>query len=349
MNRVLPVLSLALVATSACGTPPPTELASSTRTLAGETAAGDGEVFDVLLSPDGVVSGMCAATRIGRRTLVTAAHCASGLSAGDLRATNVVNVAEAAPADLQAIERVAIHPDWDPSSLEGDLALLLLAEAPPGPAKPLRRTPLGSSTIGESVRVVGYGATGPYADDAGLRRTGEAIVDSFETRTVLLLGAKVPCVGDSGGAVFLPGPEGGAEQLVGFISTGSEDCTQSSATRVDAYLPFLDDWLAANDPEPSCDEDGTCVTDCPTPDPDCEGGGGGSGGVGGTGGDGGMGGVAGAGGNVSPSPGGGRGGGCSSTGSGAQAAGLLGVGLVLVYRRPRRPAPPGIDRRAILP
>lgn len=263
---------LFLVACGPSAAPGPRAAAARESILGGSASPGDDAVYMVLLQADTGAKATCSATLIAPQTLLTAAHCADpqmlGATTLTIKAMNKQELAQATPADLVSVVETRLHPGWNRQTLADDLALLSLAQAQPGTPRALNTTSVASLT-GAPLRSVGYGTSGGNTGD-GVRRTVDL---TFRLMTAKLIrvgdqtGAGV-CHGDSGGPSFHTFPDG-RELLVGVHSfTLSDACTDGADTRVDAYTPFIRDWLMTHEP-PSCADDGRCKEGCTPVDLDC--------------------------------------------------------------------------------
>jgi V8-like Glu-specific endopeptidase len=277
MNSKLTFLALTLTAV-ACGTTmedpdaPLPPVAYQRGAIVGGTVANptDTNVFQLIMSETSGQMGICSATLIGTRTLLTAAHCVD--SARSVLAHN-------APSDTQIqfgvntfrALRWNVHPSWNPSSqdLRNDIALILLERAVPNATpKPWNNATM-SGTQGRPIRALGYGNTTPGSGSGTRRQVGLTV--SMITQQLIFMGdqsSRGICQGDSGGPTFYTFPDG-VERVVGVHSfTASQSCTYGADSRVDAFASFVQQFLTMYE-APSCDRDGRCATNCPMTDFDC--------------------------------------------------------------------------------
>lgn len=211
---------------------------------------------------------------IGPGLVITAAHTLAvlfddGSALDDLEIFNGA-AAPAGPGEWRTIRAARMYPGYEPETGAGDLALLLL-DSDLADVEPvaLGSLPADDSAVGRVVRLVGFGADEP-GGQPGERRTGTALIESYDDTTVRLLPAPgLSCGGDSGGAVLLD--DGGGERLIAVIRSGDLACSQYGvATRVDAHAEFIAPVidgteplidLAAPLPDPDADY---CVNECST-------------------------------------------------------------------------------------
>lgn len=173
---------------------------------------------------------ICSGTVIGRRLVVTAAHC---LTTTDIR----VNV----DGKRLGVAFTKVHPDFDEKSLAHDIGLIILSED--APVTPMRfRTSVPAE--GDRVRFIGWGKTGQDTASKG-RRAGVAKVDAIESAHFKTVpDPSNACGRDSGGAVL---DEDGTT-LVGVISSGDTSCQKHTfATRLDENQAFLDETVAGTE------------------------------------------------------------------------------------------------------
>ena len=276
------VVALAAAALCACG---PTELSEFERLtgideasredaiVGGSATSGDANVFMLYMQANTGTGGSCTATLIDRRTLLTAAHCVDprieNASSYTIFAMNKPSEAQAFQSDWIRIVETRMHPNWNPQTLQDDIAMALLERAPNVTPKQWNKVSIDNKS-GAAVRAVGYGITTPGGSDSGTKRTVDLTITQISP-TLIREGNGVNkgiCQGDSGGPTFMTFPDG-VERSVGVHSfTTSQNCTDGADTRVDAYQSFVQQWL--NDREaPTCAEDGRCALNCPSVDYDC--------------------------------------------------------------------------------
>lgn len=238
--------------------------------VGGMLAPQDTNVFQLIMTEQNGQMGICTATLIGSRTLLTAAHCIDG-------ARSVL--AHNAPSDTQiqfglntyrALQWRA-HPNWNPNSptLRSDIGIVLLERAVTNAMpKPWNIASFAGNT-GRPIRAVGYGNTMP-GSGSGTRRQVALTVRQI-SQELIYMGdgvSKGICQGDSGGPTFFTFPDG-VERVVGVHSfTVGQECTFGADTRVDAFSSFVTQNLSMYE-APSCDRDGRCATNCNMPDYDC--------------------------------------------------------------------------------
>lgn len=234
--KKLALLALAVATLAACGEAS-FEEPEGTETLDSEIVNGSADKSHRTVGKvrfDG--RDVCTGTLVGRRTVLTAAHCILGSASK----TSFVLDEKA-----YAARRAVAHPRWDDEADDGegknDIALLLL-EASPG----VKPSPISTRApkLGQHLTLVGYGVTGDDADDFGTRRVTYNAINALGSTKLYFSatsGVGTTCYGDSGGPAF--SKVGGEEVQVGVTSGGVSPCEWGDAwdTRVDLFA----DWIGS--------------------------------------------------------------------------------------------------------
>ncbi len=276
-RRLLSASALALALT-ACGLPdapgphiPAGRVAGAI--LGGTTDSSDSNVFLLMIRSNTGEGSTCTATLIAPHTLLTAAHCVDPrimqAQSVELYATNATSEQNVVPGvNVWRVVETRYHPDWDPYSLTGDIAMARLATTTGVTPKLFSREDLSTSE-GASVRAIGYGTIG-NDQGAGLRRQVGLVITRV-TDGNFFIGdgsAKGICHGDSGGPTFKTFPDG-QERVIGVHSfTSTQACVDGADTRLDVYGDFVARWLSEKE-APTCNEDGRCLAGCAPVDIDC--------------------------------------------------------------------------------
>jgi Trypsin len=196
----------------------------------------------------------CGGSLVARSWVLTAAHCVNGRAASDLTiilGDHRRSVAEGTEQTI-AVSSVVVHPSYNPSTFNNDLALLQLAS----PATLNARVGLvefGALPLaGTLLRVIGWGTTteGGSTSDV-LRKVDVPRVSSVDCNAAypgqitgsmfcggLPEGMKDSCQGDSGGPIFLPS----SRRLVGLVSWGT-GCARPGLYGVYTNLSSFSGWI----------------------------------------------------------------------------------------------------------
>jgi V8-like Glu-specific endopeptidase len=202
-------------------------------------------VFD--MTTRGVNLGVCTASFISRRALLTAGHCVldDGGSVIPADATYRVflgaNTRLARDSDWIPVPRENVHPhpklDLDADDSH-DMAIIDLGRDFDVHPLPISAAPLAQNVVGRSVRVIGYGQTigGPDGKPTkGIKRVVTTKVRDFDDLFVHIGDTgQQGCHGDSGGPALLK--THGREAIIAISSFGTSerDCEEGSYyTRVD--------------------------------------------------------------------------------------------------------------------
>jgi secreted trypsin-like serine protease len=230
-----------------------------------------------ILSREGQSGFACTGTVVAPRVVLTAAHCVEDLERGGFTAANSYRVAtgttkrdKAKPENVFRVAETHVFPGFDPGSLHGDAAILILKR--PTGAPPIALAGTDDAALykgGASVQMAGWGLTRANAFDGpnGLR-TATMVVQaprSCKRKTRRYYDAYAPaqqlcvldvprkksagCFGDSGGPAIGQRPDGAPVEL-GVISSGGPFCSTkvpNVLTRVDFVSTWVSEWIAATE------------------------------------------------------------------------------------------------------
>jgi V8-like Glu-specific endopeptidase len=233
---------------------------SSAPIIGGVNDPGDPSVAAFLINSS-KGTGLCTATVIGKRLLLTAAHCVNGAGNGDTFQARFSTSAFAG-GKLVNVVKTDFDRQFNEANLGGshDIAVAVLAEDAPAPAIKVSQTVLQQADVGADIRIVGFGNNvgGANATGAGTKRQTNVKVEQVLNSTpakaqtgvasaLFRLGDSQDgtCNGDSGGPAFRS--VNGVDEVIGVTSFGDVNCAVNGFdTSTAAFFGFLKPFLDAD-------------------------------------------------------------------------------------------------------
>jgi len=246
------------------------------RIVGGEYAPQGAWPWAVIIGRAGLTgfSIICGGSLIATDAVLTAAHCFDSLGHGGpttvrLGEHDITTTSDGANHIDISIAKVVLHPDWDPSTLNTDIAIVKLSKNATLNSDinlvclpdEYKNKDLEATIQSPEPVVVGWGATHTYGGaESKLRQATVPIVeksdcklaysgvnvDIGETKVCAGKGKRDTCSGDSGGPLLADHLGNGKWSVVGITSFGV-DCGRADFpgvyTRVDKYLSWIQEQI----------------------------------------------------------------------------------------------------------
>jgi trypsin len=217
----------------------------------------------------------CTGTVVAPRVILTAGHCVEDIESSSIVppneigvATGVSNLTKIPLANISEVVQVLAYPNFDPTKLQGDAGLLILAA--PVAAPPIALATSADAALyepGTELTIAGWGiddrksghapnqlqaAQVPVEEAARCKRGTKRFYPFFDpSRQVCTLDIPnfkiTACHGDSGGPAIATRADGTPVEI-GVTSLGEGSCNPSSPgvfTRVDQISSWVQSWINA--------------------------------------------------------------------------------------------------------
>lgn len=196
----------------------------------GEVVTGESQIVNIRTGNSG-----CTATVIGKKVIITAAHCASTGATSTFKVNNVSYSAK--------MTRAPLYPGKDHDICLG----LVNKDVDTKPSSVVGRTQVLSK--GQSITFFGYGCIKPGGGGGndGKLRKGSATVTGFSNYDVVSSQGAALCYGDSGGPGYMLTEPAVPMKLVSINSKGNISTTNYT-TRLDITesQEFMKAWATTN-------------------------------------------------------------------------------------------------------
>jgi V8-like Glu-specific endopeptidase len=244
--------------------------------VGGWTAAPDTAPWLAFIS---VAGNACTGSVVAPNVVLTAGHCTEDEASGHVFAPAEYRVQTGTQelgygAQISAVSRVIVDPNWNTRSGQSDAALLVLSTPTTAPPVALATPGDGLAAPGTPAVVDGWGLTDPHDSssipldaqqaDTVVQANGYCgsrlwLNDSPFDATTELCAVDAPyyhestCPGDSGGPLLANDREGrpGTVTEIGIVVQGPAGCEGSEPdlfTRVSAISPWANRWISALHP-----------------------------------------------------------------------------------------------------
>jgi len=235
-----------------------------------DASRGEYEEYVLLIATDtttGDILFLCGGTLISANTVLTSAQCSQNSAASYFTLPGFYSFEDdVEPGDFVQVSRIDIHPNYDPVTVDFDIAVMTLSE--PSKISPAPVYQGTTDLVDTEGTVIGTGLTVSIPDQevfpnnlqevAAPITTNEACNDALNqiagvrpvTENMLCAGfstdARGACSGDIGGPLFAD--FNGVRTIVGTVSIFFRPCELNRATSVYARTSALSDFIESVSP-----------------------------------------------------------------------------------------------------
>ncbi|WYZ39659.1 hypothetical protein EsH8_III_001573 [Colletotrichum jinshuiense] len=250
-------LALAGLVSLAMAAPAPAPMPQDEVQIVGGTLAVAGD-FPFIVSLQRSGSHFCGGSLLNANTVITAAHCSVGQSAGSV-SVRAGSLKRNSGGVLVGVSRIIVNPSYTSSTYNNDVAIWKLSTSIPTSSTVSYVTlPAANSDPvgGSNAQVAGWGVTSQSSSTipVDLRKVTVPIVSRTTCRSQygtsaittnmvcagVTTGGRDSCQGDSGGPLV-----DASKTLIGIVSWG-DGCAQANAAGVYARVSTLLSFIQAN-------------------------------------------------------------------------------------------------------
>lgn len=207
-----------------------------------------------ILTPQNSYSHNCGGSIYSEHLIVTAAHCVIGRVASQYQIVAGANERRSVDGVVVPVKEIIMHEQYDPSTYDNDIALIVLGAPLPINNVTIKAIPLADkpSANGATAIVTGWGTLRENGASSDLLQevkvpivsnefcqqdyNNALISDAMLCAGVRGVGGKDACQGDSGGPLLVNG------KLAGVVSWG-RGCARSNYPGVYSNVTHLRPWL----------------------------------------------------------------------------------------------------------
>lgn len=236
-------------ASTGCGQATSDPLGTSSLAITNGTPDDANGPTVLVVAKVGSQTGYCSGVVVSPHVVLTAAHCSTVDAAYSIFLGADYNdaTAKADAANTIAVAEHHPHPKYDSAKNDNDVGVLITTSPIPRAPATMNHDPFVDADLNKPIRIVGYGETGGGSKAFGQRKEANTTLAGYDPTSFAMVGTPNICLYDSGGPTFMT--RGGGEVVIGvhmLVDTTTCD-HQGVDMRVDPYVDFIDDQVAAAD------------------------------------------------------------------------------------------------------